>query len=38
MTSTSYRLIGTVGQGPSGNGVFTSTNYRFIGGIVGATQ
>jgi hypothetical protein len=38
MTSPSYRLILTTGEGPGGNGVMTSANYRMNGGLVGATQ
>jgi hypothetical protein len=38
MTSSSYRLILTTGEGPGGNGVMTSTSYRLNGGLVGATQ
>ncbi len=38
MNSTNYRLILTTGQGPGGNGVSKSTNYRLNGGLVGATN
>jgi hypothetical protein len=38
MTSASYRLILTTGEGPGGNGVMKSQSYRFNGGLVGATQ
>ncbi|MCA9598088.1 MAG: hypothetical protein KC776_32470 [Myxococcales bacterium] len=38
MTSSNYRLILTTGQGPGGNGVLKSTNYRLNGGFVGATN
>jgi hypothetical protein len=38
MTSSSYRLVLTTGQGPGGNGTLTSTSYRIHGGLVGATQ
>jgi hypothetical protein len=38
MTSESYRLVLTTGQGPGGNGVATSESYRLRGGVIGATQ
>lgn len=38
MSSASYKLILSTGQGPGGNGVMTSSSYRLNGGLVGATQ
>jgi hypothetical protein len=38
MTSQSYKLILSTGQGPGGNGVLESGNYRLNTGLVGATQ
>lgn len=38
MTSDSYRLVLTTGQGPGSNGVSTSSNHQLHGGLVGATQ
>jgi len=38
MTSPSYRLVLSAGQGPGGNGVLKSPNFRLNGGLVGATQ
>jgi hypothetical protein len=37
-SSPNYRVIMTLGQGPGGNGIHTSSNYRIVGGLVGATQ
>jgi hypothetical protein len=36
--SATYRAVRTVGQAPGGNNVRSSTNYRSVGGLVGATQ
>jgi len=38
MTSSSYRLVLTTGQGPGGNGILTSPGYQIHGGLVGATH
>jgi len=38
MSSESYRLVLTTGQGPGGNGVSTSESYRLQGGLVGITE
>ncbi len=37
-SSSSYKLIATLGQGPGDNNSATSANYRLVGGLVGATQ
>lgn len=37
-SSTSYRVIGTLGQGPTSNAVMRSPSFTFTGGVVGATQ
>ena len=36
--SPSHHFIGTLGESPGGNRVSVSSNHRFIGGVVGATQ
>jgi hypothetical protein len=36
MSSADYGLVVTLGQGPGGNTVMTSTNYRLRAGLVGA--
>ncbi len=38
LTSPNYSLMLTVGEAPGGNGVSVSSNYRFVGGVVGTTQ
>jgi hypothetical protein len=37
-TSQHYKAIRTLGQGPGGNGVMSSSKHRVQGGVVGATQ
>jgi hypothetical protein len=37
-SSTSYRLVRTVGQSPGVNRVMESSQYRYVGGLVGSTQ
>jgi hypothetical protein len=36
--STSYSIIATVGEGPGGNAVISSPNYKVHTGIIGTTQ
>jgi hypothetical protein len=36
--SPNYKIIGSLGQGPGGNTVMRSANYKLHGGLVGATQ
>ncbi len=38
MKSTNYQLVMTVGQGPGGNAVMSSSTYKLRAGVVGATQ
>jgi len=38
MTSASYQLVLTTGQGPGGNAVLTSPRYRLQAGLVGVTE
>jgi hypothetical protein len=37
-TSTHYKIVGSLGQGPGGNTVMRSANFKLHGGLVGATQ
>jgi hypothetical protein len=37
-SSAHYTVVRTLGQSPGGNRVHESPHYRFIGGLVGATQ
>ena len=37
-SSPNYQLVVTLGESPSGNTTMSSSNYRFIGGVLGATQ
>lgn len=37
MRSQNFRAVITAGQAPGGNRVMKSTNYKFIGGLVGST-
>jgi hypothetical protein len=37
-SSSSYKMIKTLGQSPGGNRVRTSPSYRMVGGLIGATQ
>lgn len=38
MKSKNYSLMSTVGEAPGGNGVYSSTKYVLLGGVVGTTQ
>jgi hypothetical protein len=37
-SSTRYRVIKTSGRSPGASGVMESPRYRYVGGLVGATQ
>jgi hypothetical protein len=38
MKSTSYKMIGALGESPGGNGVAASTNHHVRSGVLGTTQ
>ncbi len=37
-SSTNYRVVMTLGESPGGNGAMSSSNYRLVTGVIGATQ
>jgi len=38
ISSTNYKLVLSVGEGPGGNGVMTSPSYTLKAGLIGTTQ
>jgi hypothetical protein len=38
MTSSNFKLITTLAEGPGGNGVMTSSHYQLRGGLVASSQ
>jgi len=38
MKSANFSLMCSTGEGPGGNGLYSSPGYRLLGGVVGTTQ